>query len=81
MKIFSLFILLFFGSVQAQEVVAQSQKPTDIVTLIRIEGPISPLTTNYVKRGLKVAREKSSLALIIEMDTPGGLLESTKDIV
>src|SRR5690606_9881279 len=51
------------------------------VTLIRIDGAISPTTTNYISRGIAHARKTNSLALIIEMDTPGGLLESTKDIV
>lgn len=51
------------------------------VMFIRVEGAISPVTTNYIQRGLKRARESGSAVLIIEMDTPGGLLESTKNIV
>src|SRR5690606_39384523 len=51
------------------------------VTLIRIDGAIQPTTGNYSSRGIAHARKTNSLALIIEMDTPGGLLESTKDIV
>ncbi len=51
------------------------------ITVIRVDGAISPTTTNYIKRGIAKARESGSIALIIEMDTPGGLLESTKDIV
>lgn len=51
------------------------------VSLIRIDGAISPTTTNYIKRGIKEAGENGAEALIIELDTPGGLLESTKNIV
>ncbi|MDP2497423.1 MAG: hypothetical protein Q8W44_05440, partial [Candidatus Palauibacterales bacterium] len=51
------------------------------VTAIRIEGAIGPTTTNYVNRGLERAREAGAAALLVEMDTPGGLLESTKNIV
>lgn len=51
------------------------------ITIIRVDGAISPTTTNYIKRGIAKARESGSIALIIEMDTPGGLLESTKNIV
>lgn len=51
------------------------------VTLIRVEGPIGPTTTNYVSRGLSEAMERGSLALVIELDTPGGLLESTQHVV
>jgi membrane-bound serine protease (ClpP class) len=51
------------------------------VTVIRVDGAIGPTTTNYVGRGLEAAAEAGSVALLVEMDTPGGLLESTKDIV
>lgn len=51
------------------------------VAAIRVEGAIGPTITNYVTRGLAVARERGSPCLLIEMDTPGGLLESTKNIV
>src|SRR5699024_3474278 len=81
MRALFLFILLLIGGGVLQPVFGQSTDDAERVTLIRIDGAISPLTTNYVNRGLKQAREQGSLALIIEMDTPGGLLESTKDIV
>src|SRR5690625_3828042 len=79
MRLVSLFILMFIS--WSQFLPAFGQSDTKEITLIRIDGAISPLTTNYVSRGLKTAREKGSQALIIEMDTPGGLLDSTKDIV
>lgn len=44
-------------------------------------GLSSFIIVSYVNRGLKAAREKASIALIIEMDIPGGLLDSTKEIV
>lgn len=54
---------------------------SETILLIRIDGAITPTTTNYISRGLAKALETNAIALIIEMDTPGGLLESTKDIV
>ncbi|MBD3616759.1 MAG: nodulation protein NfeD [Gracilimonas sp.] len=51
------------------------------VTVITIKGTIGPTTTNYISRGLENAIADNSQALIIEMDTPGGLLTSTQDIV
>ena len=41
---------------------------------------ISPLTVEYIKRGLKAATEDASI-LILKLDTPGGLLKSTQEIV
>jgi membrane-bound serine protease (ClpP class) len=46
-----------------------------------VDGPISPVTTNYIERALIRARDAGAVALLIEMDTPGGLLDSTQDIV
>lgn len=51
------------------------------VSLIRVEEVITPITMNYVTRGIAAATERGSVALVIELDTPGGLLESTQDIV
>lgn len=51
------------------------------VTVITIKGAIGPTTTNYITRGLETAIERNAEALIIELDTPGGLLNSTQDIV
>jgi membrane-bound serine protease (ClpP class) len=51
------------------------------VTMISIKGAISPTTTNYITRGIRTAKEQGAECLIIQLDTPGGLLESTKNIV
>ncbi|WP_445663983.1 NfeD family protein [Fodinibius sp. AD559] len=59
----------------------QQSASQPIVTMISVEGSISPTTTNYINRGIKTANEQGAEALIIKLDTPGGLLESTKNIV
>jgi membrane-bound serine protease (ClpP class) len=46
-----------------------------------VDGAISPVTTNYIRRGLSEAKDRGASFLLVELDTPGGLLESTKDIV
>lgn len=51
------------------------------VSRIRVEGPITPVTTNYILRALARAETDGSVALVVELDTPGGLLESTQDIL
>lgn len=49
--------------------------------LIRINGTIGPATADYISRAIKVAGARNNVCLIVELDTPGGLLESTKVIV
>ncbi len=56
---------------------ATSQK----VEWIRIDGAIGPATAEYVSRAIDLAASRKAQCLIVEMDTPGGLLDSTKIIV
>jgi len=51
------------------------------VVLIRINSAISPATAGYIARAVDVASSRGDACLIIQLDTPGGLLESTKEIV
>lgn len=51
------------------------------VSVIRVEGTIGPTVTQYIRRGLRTSSEAGDELLIIELDTPGGLLDSTQDIV
>ena len=51
------------------------------VLLIRVDGAIGPATAEYIISSISRAETGGAAALIIEMDTPGGLLESTRKIV
>jgi membrane-bound serine protease (ClpP class) len=51
------------------------------VSLIEVKGPIGPATANYISRAIGLAEKQGDACLIIQLDTPGGLLQSTKDIV
>src|SRR5437667_8859146 len=49
--------------------------------LININGAIGPATASYISRAIDVAAARHDACLVIQLDTPGGLLDSTKDIV
>ncbi len=51
------------------------------VGMIEVRGSISPVTEAYISRAIKVAGERNDSCLIIQLDTPGGLLDSTYKIV
>lgn len=55
--------------------------PGSTVHAIRIEEPVTPTTADFIRRALTEARDAGSEALLVELDTPGGLLESTRHIV
>ena len=51
------------------------------VGLVKINGAIGPATASYLSRAIGVAFRQHDQCLIVQLDTPGGLLESTKNIV
>lgn len=51
------------------------------VGLIKINSAIGPATANYIARALDTAAAQNDECLIIQLDTPGGLLDSTEQIV
>ncbi len=60
---------------------AEVPLPAPLVLQLTIDGTINPATAIYIAEGLAAARERGAAALLIQLDTPGGLLESTKTIV
>lgn len=53
----------------------------ETVELIQLNGVIGPATASYVTRAIKHATGQGAQCLIVQLDTPGGLLDSTKEIV
>ncbi len=51
------------------------------VDVIRVEGVIGPVTARFIQESIDRAVEDGSVCLIIELDTPGGLMESMRSIV
>lgn len=51
------------------------------VLKITIDGPIHPIAEEYIGRAITAAERRHAEALLIELRTPGGLIDSTREIV
>lgn len=51
------------------------------VALGKVDGAIGPATAGYISRTIEEAEAQGADCLVIKLDTPGGLLESTRLIV
>ena len=48
---------------------------------VKIDGPIMPLTERFLSRAINEAVKSRAELLIVELDTPGGLLKTTESMV
>jgi membrane-bound serine protease (ClpP class) len=51
------------------------------VLRIAVNDAIQPVTAEYIARALAIAADHHDQAVLIEMNTPGGLVESTREII
>lgn len=54
--------------------------PEDRVVVLRLDGAIQPASLRYLERGLAEARERGAELVIVELDTPGGLVVSLREM-
>jgi membrane-bound serine protease (ClpP class) len=73
-------VLLFAGPAPGQS--ADTVAPADrFATFVELSGPIGPAMSRYIERSLADAGSQHSAVIILEMDTPGGLDTSMRDII
>ncbi|MCI0811689.1 MAG: nodulation protein NfeD [Chloroflexi bacterium] len=63
-------------------VIARAQEPNaPHVLVMTVDGIINPVKVGFISRAIDQAQEDGAALLIIQLDTPGGLLSSTREIV
>lgn len=60
---------------------AQSSNKHQHIIFLRLDDTIQPISDEYLTRGIKQAEVTQASAVLVELNTPGGLLDSTRDIV
>ena len=64
------------GSPSEQPSQSPTGPPTGQIVLLDIKGPIGPATQDYLHRGLEKAAKQNAAAVVLRIDTPGGLSTS-----
>ena len=60
--------------------VLSSVASAEILKIV-VNDTIQPITAEYIARAIGEAQRRNDQAVLIEINTPGGLVESTRDII
>jgi membrane-bound serine protease (ClpP class) len=74
-----LLVFLFFSSSLATG--AQRTASTPHVLWLDIAGPVGPALSDFIERSIRQAEEERAQAVIVQLDTPGGLDTSMRSII
>ncbi len=77
------FGFLLFGLIVALAVLppAHAQTNQPLVLVMNAHGAIEPAMQEYFERGIQIAEQRHAEVLIIQLDTPGGDIESLSNII
>lgn len=59
---------------------AQNDDRAGQAIVLELDGAVTPASADYLIRGIETAAEEGAGLVILQMDTPGGLVTSTRDI-
>ncbi len=74
-------IILLLGLLITASTSLVAQAATSTIDVLHAEGIVNPVLADYIERGIEHAEESNAIACIIQLDTPGGLDTSMRDII
>jgi len=74
-------LVILIGLVLAASIAVRVQADSSRIDVLPIKGTINPVLVDYVSRGIDQADDEGALAVIIQLDTPGGLDTAMRDII
>jgi membrane-bound serine protease (ClpP class) len=82
-NIFSLFCLVLFvsGLVLPALITHGTEPQGRNVLVVTVNGVINPVSSEFIRKSIDMANDEGYEALVIELDTPGGLMDSMRDII
>ena len=76
-----LLMLMGITAVYSGEKDNQPFNKSSVIIQLEIDGVIGPATADYIVRNLQKAVDSHAIAVLIQMDTPGGLDTSMRQII
>ena len=73
--------LVLIGGCAALAAQAQTPAPQATIVQINLEDIVHPVSADYIKDGLSHAKDIGARAAILRLSTPGGLVDSMREIV
>ena len=80
-RVYLFVVLVLLGSLGLIVGTGSAQTETPTIHQITIDGSINPASADFILSALERSEADGAAALLIELDTPGGLVASTQDIV
>jgi membrane-bound serine protease (ClpP class) len=74
-------IVLTLLAVAALFAINSARGSGSAIYLLTVDGAINPASAGYIVKGIDTAEQEGAVCLVIQMDTPGGLMESMRSIV
>ena len=74
-------VLISLFPIASGVISAQSQRDTGGVMVGRLDGPVDPVSARILRGWLSEAHDTGAQLFVLELDTPGGDLDSTREMV
>jgi membrane-bound serine protease (ClpP class) len=79
LRLYFFFLLVFLSALSFVSGAVRADSPK--IEILTVKGTIVPAVASYIDRGISRAETEGAIACVIELNTPGGLLNATEDIV
>jgi membrane-bound serine protease (ClpP class) len=78
----NLFLLafLFTGLMLSLVQPVHAQDSTPMVVVLTADGPVTPAMSQYLRRGIQIAERQGAEALIFQLNTPGGSIDTMSEM-
>jgi membrane-bound ClpP family serine protease len=81
MQAFKILIILLMWTALGWAAPTPQSSSSSQALLLEIQGAIGPASRDFILNGLEQARERKVAVVILQIDTPGGLDSSMRDII